>query len=81
MPLGRQSLAGSLAFIYDQLPDPVTARPPPRLNVSTERPTYLTFEVQSVQDIGGTLTVALTLPAGVVSGRRVQLLVVRTAGT
>ncbi|XP_043223792.1 post-GPI attachment to proteins factor 6-like isoform X2 [Amphibalanus amphitrite] len=64
VPLGRQSLAGSLAFIYDQLPDPVTTKPPARLNITTERPTYMTFEVQPVQDIGGTLTVALTLPSG-----------------
>ena len=69
MPLGRQSLSGSLAFIYDQLPDTATGKPPARLNISTERPTYLAFEVQPVQDIGGTLTVALTMPQSLVSRR------------
>ncbi|XP_037074533.1 transmembrane protein 8B-like isoform X2 [Pollicipes pollicipes] len=60
--LGRRTLAGSLAFVYDQLPAPDTAGPPARLNISTRRPSVLTFGVQPVQDIGGTLTVALTLP-------------------
>ena len=66
VPLGRQSLSGSLAFIFDQLPDPATAKPPPRLTINTGRPTYLAFDIQPVQDIGGTLTVALSLPAGLV---------------